>query len=187
MRQSILMAACLALAACIPDVEKAGGGSEPVERAEKAEPNDIPPPVSADAEEDEAIAEALPEAAEEAPVAEETPAAAPARTGMARVSTPADGARVVSPLQVAGMAPNDWFSEGVFPLTLVASDGAVLAEFPAQPVTDWQVQGPVAFNATADFTVAVETQATLVLEEDMPPEGGQARRVSIPLVLAPAG
>jgi len=33
----------------------------------------------------------------------------------------------------------------------------------------------------------VDTVATLVLEEDMPPEDGEARRYSIPVVLVPGG
>jgi hypothetical protein len=136
----------------------------------------------------------------EAPVAQTEPATAqPAEAAAASAvnvdvgaaTQPADGSKVMSPLEVAGIAPNDWYFEAVFPLTLVGADGAVLAEAPAQAQTDWTVVGPVTFRGRLAFNVDKDTPATLVLEEDMPGQDDKgddkpARTVRIPVVLAPA-
>jgi hypothetical protein len=136
----------------------------------------------------------------EAPVAQTEPAPAQSAEAAAasRVNVdvgaatqPADGSKVMSPLEVTGVAPNDWYFEAVFPLKLIGADGAVIAEAPAQAQTDWTVAGPVTFKGRFAFTVDKDTPATLVLEEDMPGQDDKgddkpARTVRIPVVLAPA-
>ena len=97
---------------------------------------------------------------------------------------PSEGARVSSPLTLEGTAPNDWYFEGQFLAKLIGADGAIIAEAPALPQTDWQKPGPVAFVADLVFEVAADTPATLVLQEDMTPEGQTPREKRIALVLA---
>lgn len=113
------------------------------------------------------------------------PAADDSRSMLAVLETPTSGARTPSPLHVAGQAPNDWFFEAQFPITIVGANGALLAEAPARPQTDWHIPGPVLFEADLNFTVRTETQATLVLQEDMPGDGQTPREVRLPIVLLP--
>lgn len=118
----------------------------------------------------------------------------PAPEGEITVTGPAAGARVTSPLIAEGTAINDWFFEGQFVAELVA-DGEVLVQAPAMQAgdTSWTDPGPVNFRAELAFSVTQETQAELILSEDMPEHidvendiRGPARSVRIPVVLVPA-
>ena len=99
------------------------------------------------------------------------------------VSSPAPFARVTSPLTVTGVS-RGWYFEGSFPARLVGADGQVIAEAPAQAQGDWMTSAPVPFQATLIFTVTHDTQANIVLEQDMPREGEEPQRVTIPVTLA---
>lgn len=92
-------------------------------------------------------------------------------------------ARVKSPLTVRGIAPNNWFFEAVFPVTLLDGNGVVIAEAPAQAQSDWMTEGPVTFVADLSFAVSGDTPATLVLAEDMPSGLPGQREVRIPVTL----
>ena len=102
------------------------------------------------------------------------------------VAAPQIGAHVRSPLHVEGTAPGDWFFEAQFPAELRAPDGAVIAEAPARAQADWMTERPVPYAAELEFDVERETQATLVLKEDMPSGLPGQREISIPVVLEPA-
>ncbi|MEJ0060703.1 MAG: Gmad2 immunoglobulin-like domain-containing protein [Terricaulis sp.] len=120
-----------------------------------------------------------------APEAPAPVAAAASTASLVIVASPLANARVTSPLQVTGTAPAQWVFEAQFPLQLVGADGAVLAEAPAR--TDGDAVTPqLAFAGELTFTVAAETPATLVLQEDMPEEGAVPQEVRIPIVLMPA-
>jgi len=141
--------------------------------------------------------EAPPVAAPEQPVvAPEGDAAKykPAGAGEITVATPVAGARVTSPLIAEGVAINDWFFEGQFVAEIVVG-GQVLASGPAMQAgdTSWTDPGPVKFRTEIEFSVTAETQAELILSEDMPEYideandiRGPARSVRIPVVLVPA-
>lgn len=118
----------------------------------------------------------------------------PAGEGEITVKAPAAGARVTSPLIAEGVAINDWFFEGQFVAEIVVG-GQVLASGPAMQAgdTSWTDPGPVNFRAEIAFEVTAETQAELILSEDMPEYideandiRGPARSVRIPVVLVPA-
>ena len=108
-----------------------------------------------------------------------------AATGAVVISAPASGARVTTPLVVEGTAPGDWFFEAQFPVKLVAADGTVLAEAPARSSSETVTEQPVPYRAELVFVVTQETQATLVLEEDMPADNANPRQFTIPVVLLP--
>lgn len=110
---------------------------------------------------------------------------APVDSTHASVSAPLVGARTKSPITVTGIAPNDWFFEASFPVTLVDENNQTLAQAPAQAQSDWTVQGPIQFKAELSFLVLQETRATLVLQEDMPGENATPREVRVPVVLEP--
>ncbi|MBL8547556.1 MAG: hypothetical protein JNL81_13910 [Hyphomonadaceae bacterium] len=116
----------------------------------------------------------------------ETPATtAETAVSLANVSSPVSGARVTTPVIVEGAAPGDWFFEAQFPVKLVAADGTVLAEAPARAQGEWVTEAHVAYRAELVFIVTGETQATLVLQEDMPADNANPREVTMPVVLAP--
>jgi hypothetical protein len=104
-----------------------------------------------------------------------------------QVTMPKSHARVKSPLDVEGVAPNLWYFEAIFPAKLVDKDGKVLAEAPAQAQSDWTKPGPVNFKVHFEFSVAAETPASIVLEKDATGENKEIRTVHIPIVLEPAG
>jgi len=117
----------------------------------------------------------------------------PAPAGEIAVTSPVAGARVTSPLVAEGSASNTWFFEGQFVAELVV-DGEVLVQAPAMQAGDkaWTDPGPIGFKAELAFTVTKETNAELILSEDMPEYvdeandiRGPARSVRIPVVLLP--
>lgn len=101
------------------------------------------------------------------------------------VETPRTGARITSPLRVAGVAPGDWFFEAVFPAQLRAANGEVIAEAAAQAQRNWMTEAPVPYVAELEFDVEQETPATLILTEDMPSGLPGQREISVPVVLVP--
>jgi len=115
--------------------------------------------------------------------APETPPAAPTLVSPTTVDAPAPFARVTSPLTVTGIS-RGWYFEGSFPAKLVAADGTVLAEAPAQAQGDWMTTAPVPFSATMIFTVSQDTPANIVLEQDKPGDGQEPQRVTVPVTLA---
>ena len=120
------------------------------------------------------------------PPATESPPAEPAASGVTIVvTTPLSGARVTSPVRVEGTAPGDWFFESMFPVELRDANGVLIAQGPAQAQSDWMTEAPVPYVAQLTFSVATETQATLVLKEDMPSGLPGQREISIPVVLEP--
>jgi len=112
----------------------------------------------------------------------EAPPAAPTLVSPTTVNAPAAFARVTSPLTVTGIS-RGWYFEGSFPAKLVGADGHVIAEAPAQAQGDWMTSAPVPFSAVLIFTVTQDTPANIVLEQDMPGEGQEPQRVTVPVVL----
>ena len=117
----------------------------------------------------------------------------PAPEGEITVAAPLAGVRVTSPLVAEGVAINNWFFEGQFVAEL-AVDGEVITMAPAMQSGDknWTDPGPVQFKAELTFDVTHDTNAELILSEDMPEminpdtdERGPARSVRIPVVLVP--
>lgn len=102
------------------------------------------------------------------------------------LDTPQDGAARRSPLVVEGEAPADWFFENQFPTLLMDGNGRVLAEAPATPNAPLEGgESMVRFKALLPFVVSAETQAILVLQEDMPREDAPAREMRLAVTLLP--
>lgn len=101
--------------------------------------------------------------------------------------SPSRGARVTSPLRIAGVAPAGWYFENQFPVSLVDARGQTIAQAPAHPDVNWTENAePKAFALDLPFSVSTETAAELVLQEDMPAEGEAPREVRIAVVLVPS-
>lgn len=122
------------------------------------------------------------------PAVQKQPEAPAAETGAAPtivVTAPSAGARVTSPLRIEGTAPGDWYFEAVFPARLVGPGGQVIGQALAEAQSEWMTEAPVPFVATLEFAVTEETEAALVLEEDMPSGLPGERKITIPVVLLP--
>jgi hypothetical protein len=76
------------------------------------------------------------------------------------VTSPREGATVMSPFTVSSEARGGWYSEGSFPVRLEDASGRVLAEVPAQAQGEWMTADTVPFLAELTFAVAERTQAT---------------------------
>ena len=115
--------------------------------------------------------------------------AAPAAAGEITVDNVTFGSRLTSPARITGKAPGTWYFEAVFQARLVAADGTVLAEVPAQAQSDWMTAAPVPFAAEFTFSVPADTKATLFLAEDMygsEDHPDATRKLEIPVVLVAA-
>ena len=117
----------------------------------------------------------------------------PADADAVKLTSPAPGARVKSPLVVEGVVDSGWMFEGSFPVELAANGQSIVMQPGEQQAPDnWTKGGPVRFKATLEFDVKTETPAVLILKEDMPKpksddsdEPGPARTLRIPVVLVP--
>jgi hypothetical protein len=85
-----------------------------------------------------------------------------------RVDSPRPSQPVASPLVVTGQARGTWFFEASFPVKLVAADGTVLAQAPAQAQGDWMTTEFVPFSVTLQFSAPTSGQAMLILAKDNP-------------------
>ena len=117
-----------------------------------------------------------------APALEDSYAPA-AKADKIRVAHPAPGATVVSPLGVAGEARGGWYFEASFPVQLLDSTGAVIAQVPAQTISDWMTDDFVPFSVTLEFAPQPPgSTGMLVLKKDNPsglPENEDQVRIPI--------
>jgi hypothetical protein len=112
-------------------------------------------------------------------------------TGDINVAAPAPNSRTPNPLIATGTAPNSWYFEAQFRAELISQDGHVIAEAPALAQTDWTKEGPVAFRVEMAYSVPSDMPATLLLQEDMPPDADHpsprpTKEIRIPVVLSAA-
>jgi hypothetical protein len=79
------------------------------------------------------------------------PAAPVASDPRIRLSEPAPGETVTSPLTVSGEARGSWFFEGDFPVILTNWDGLIIAETYATAEGEWMTEEFVPFTAEVEF------------------------------------
>jgi hypothetical protein len=133
------------------------------------------------------LAAALAACSQPAPEAETPTAETAVAADVATVGAPLVNARVTSPIAVTGTAPANWYFENQFPVRLIDAQGTEITMAPATPRVNWTENAePKTFDAQLTFSVAAETPATLVLQEDMPREGETPRETRVPVVLLPA-
>jgi hypothetical protein len=119
------------------------------------------------------------------------PIPAAVTTGGINVIGPPPNSRTNSPLIASGQAPNNWYFEAQFRAELIAADGHIIAEAPARALTDWTTPGPVPFRVEMPFEIAHDQAATLLLQEDMPPDADHpdnrpTKEIRIPVMLSAA-
>ena len=99
-----------------------------------------------------------------------------------QVTSPLPNATLTSPTTIEGTARGSWYFEATFPVELVAADGTVLAQAPAQAQGDWMTTDFVPFKVTLPFTAT--GPATLILKKDNPsglPANDDSIRVPVTL------
>jgi hypothetical protein len=84
-----------------------------------------------------------------------------------RVSSPAAGVLVTSPLTVRGEARR-WYFEAEFPVALYDSSGQLLAQAPARAGSDWMTEAFVPFEVTLQFSAPTTPLGVLVLRKSNP-------------------
>jgi hypothetical protein len=85
-----------------------------------------------------------------------------------RVSVPAPGAVIESPLTVIGEARGIWYFEASFPIELHDAEGNVLKTIVAQAQDEWMTENFVPFTATLTFPSQPPGEGTLVFRKDNP-------------------
>ena len=84
------------------------------------------------------------------------------------VSSPQPNSVVSSPLIVTGEARGTWYFEVSFPVKLYDANNNLLAQAPAQALSDWMTTDFVSFSVTLTFPTPSTQTGTLVLEKDNP-------------------
>lgn len=120
------------------------------------------------------------------PPSTETERAPAPAVELATVDAPVANARATSPLTISGSAPASWYFEGQFDAVLIGDDGIVYAQAPAR--ASGEGDGVRPFTGEIAFTVAADTPATLLLQEQSTgDDDGSQAEVRVPVVLTPAG
>jgi len=108
--------------------------------------------------------------------------AAPLVDNMLVLDAPLPGATVTSPLTVTGKARGMWFFEASFPVILTDSTGKVLAQEPAQALSEWTTTDFVPFKVVLTFTTPMTSTGTLTLKKDNPsdlPKNDDSRQINV--------
>lgn len=103
------------------------------------------------------------------------------------VTAPLPQATVTSPLVIKGKARGNWYFEGSFPVSLVATDGTVLAEGHASAQGEWMTTDYVPFVASLEYTVpqsVTDPHGFVILRKDNPSGEPQFdNSLSVPVTL----
>ena len=84
------------------------------------------------------------------------------------VSTPLPDQLITSPLIITGKARGTWFFEATFPVSLLDSNGNVLALHYAATEEEWMTEDFISFTATIEFEDPKTTTGFLVLDKNNP-------------------
>lgn len=103
--------------------------------------------------------------------------------GMISVSSPTANTQITSPLTIQGEAQGNWFFEASAPVTLVDTEGKVIAQGYIQAQEDWMTTDKVPFIGTLTFVKpGYGTRGFLILRKDNPSGEAQFdRSMQIPV------
>ena len=100
---------------------------------------------------------------------EPTPAATSTDlSDLVRLSSPASGALIKSPLTLTGQARGNWYFEASFPIRIIDANGRELGRTAASAQGDWMTTEFVPFKATVTFATSSTATGFVVLEKDNP-------------------
>ena len=97
-----------------------------------------------------------------------TPASTPPLDTQVVVTTPAQNATVSHSFEIAGVAPNQWFYEAVFPIQVRDSDDNLVGTSQGKAQGDWTQPGLVTFTSQMTIDASYEGPANLILLKDNP-------------------
>jgi hypothetical protein len=98
------------------------------------------------------------------PAASATTPATPELAERIRVTEPAAGVVVTSPLRIRGEARGGWYFEATFPVVLLDSDDKELGKHYATADGEWMTEAWVAFTAQLTFAAPTTPTGTLILQ-----------------------
>ncbi len=84
------------------------------------------------------------------------------------VSAPLPDQLIASPLIITGEARGTWFFEATFPVTLLDSNGKILALHYAATEEEWMTEDFISFTATIEFDDPETSTGFLILEKNNP-------------------
>ncbi len=115
-----------------------------------------------------------------------TPTPEPTPTTSIVVTTPLANAVVTGPLIIEGQASGPWFFEASFPVEIRLANGQIVAQAPAQALSNWMTTDAVPFQAVLQFNVTSTQAATLILRNSnasgLPENDAE---FSFPIILEP--
>ncbi len=93
---------------------------------------------------------------------------------------------VVSPLVIHGEAKGSWYSEAVFPVTIVDAYGKELGRGQAHADGEWMTDAFSPFTVTVEFSAPTNTTLGYVIFHNDNPSGDPARdkQLSVPVTIA---
>ena len=78
------------------------------------------------------------------------------------------GQKIQSPLTLTGEARGTWFFEASLPVTLYDANGLVIAQAPAQALTDWMTTDFVPFSVNVTFSTPATPTGQISIRADNP-------------------
>ena len=107
---------------------------------------------------------------------------APSESEMIRITAPASGGTVSSPLTVTGEARGNWYFEASFPVRVIDANGRELGIAPIQAQGEWMTTNFVPFSGSVSFATSTTATGFVVFEKDNPsglPENDAEVRVPV--------
>lgn len=85
-----------------------------------------------------------------------------------RVSVPASGMLITSPLAVSGTARGTWFFEASFPLAVLDADRKEIAQSHAEASGEWMTEDFVLFSGSVEFVAPASDTGFVIFKKDNP-------------------
>ena len=104
--------------------------------------------------------------------------------GYIRLYEPVPNQLISSPLTIKGEARGYWFFEGSFPIMLLGSNGAVLAEGLATTSNDWMTDDYVYFESKLEYETPSVNEGVLILKQADPSGQGKAKELQVPVTFS---
>lgn len=108
-------------------------------------------------------------------------------TSPVTIDMPSAYSTVESPMEISGMIPGNWATEGQLYITLESSNGSILADTNAQ-VDNWMTTDMVPFTAMLTYTASEQVDVEIIIHKGNP-SGLPANdmMVSWPVTILPSG
>lgn len=85
-----------------------------------------------------------------------------------KVTSPAAGSKITSPIEISGEALGNWFFEGEFAVSLLDSSGKMITDSIVKAQDEWMTEGYVPFLAYMDFPDQPKGSGYLMFNKNNP-------------------